>query len=84
MLIEFQNRRTIMKKNIGKTDKTFRLVFGTLIIAAGIYFKCWLGIIGVFVIIFAIIGYCPPYHLFGISTCSSKKNKKKSKKSKKK
>lgn len=64
-----------MKKNVGKTDKIFRISAGILIILIGIYFKSWWGLIGLLPIVTALIGWCPPYALLGISTrCEENKN----------
>ena len=58
-----------MKRNIGKTDRIIRVVIGLIIIAVGAYFKSWWGAIGLLPILTAALGWCPPYALFGISTC---------------
>lgn len=57
-----------MKQNIGDTDKIIRLLVGLVIVGLGIYFKSWLGIIGIVPIITALLNYCPGYHLLGRST----------------
>ncbi len=64
-----------MKKNIGKTDKTIRLVMA--IIAAGIYFGGFLpSVYGLVLLVIAIVfvvtsalNFCPLYAIFGIKTC---------------
>ncbi len=57
-----------MKSNVGKTDKIIRIVLGAAIVAAGFYFKNWLGAIGVVLIATALINWCPLYFPFGINT----------------
>lgn len=57
-----------MQKNVGKMDKTIRIVAGLAAIAAGLYFQSWWGIIGVVLVGTALIGWCPPYSLLGINT----------------
>ncbi len=57
-----------MKRNIGKTDRVIRIIIGIGIIAIGIYFQNWWGVIGVIPILTAAIGWCPAYIPFGIST----------------
>ncbi|MDY6821045.1 MAG: DUF2892 domain-containing protein [Deferribacterota bacterium] len=57
-----------MKRNIGNIDRLIRIVIGLLIIIAGVYFKSWWGLIGFIPIIVAVIGWCPLYVPFGIST----------------
>jgi len=61
-----------MKKNVGKTDKTIRIILGVLIGAAGIYFSTWWGLIGLIPILTGIFGTCGLYSLFGVSTCQVK------------
>jgi hypothetical protein len=58
-----------MKKNVGSLDKIIRIVLGLAIGAAGVYYGCWLGLIGIVPIATALINFCPLYTLFGISTC---------------
>jgi hypothetical protein len=58
-----------MKRNMGSTDRIVRTVVGVGIIAAGIYFKSWLGVIGIVPLATAFLGWCPAYLPFGISTC---------------
>ena len=61
-----------MKKNVGKTDKTIRIILGVLIGAAGIYFSTWWGLIGLIPLLTGIFGTCGLYSLFGVSTCPAK------------
>lgn len=58
-----------MNRNVGGADRIVRLVLGVAIIAAGLYFKSWWGVIGVVPILTAAIGWCPAYLPFGISSC---------------
>lgn len=67
-----------MKKNIGKTDKTIRLIVA-LIIAIIYYMNIISGtialVLAIIAIIFALtslINFCPLYTLFGLSTCKNK------------
>lgn len=57
-----------MKKNMGKTDKTIRLILGVVIIALGIYFKSWWGLVGLVPLLTALVNFCPLYAPFKIST----------------
>lgn len=61
-----------MKKNVGKTDRTLRIVIGLAIIGAGVVYQSWWGAIGALPILTAIMGWCPPYALLGIDTCKHK------------
>ncbi len=60
-----------MKANVGGFDKTLRILLGVVIIAAGFYFKSWLGAIGLVPLLTGLIGWCPLYAPFGISTHKS-------------
>ena len=64
-----------MEKNVGGIDKVVRIVLGLVIIGLGIYFKNWLGLIGVVVLLTGLIGWCGLYSLLGINTCKIKKAK---------
>ena len=61
-----------MKTNVGKTDKNIRIVLGIIIVAAGVYFKSWWGIVAIVPLVTAFTGFCPLYRLFGINTCKTK------------
>ena len=61
-----------MNKNVGSIDKTIRLIAGVLIIVAGVLNDSFLGAIGLIPIVTALIGWCPLYPIFKISTiCKS-------------
>ena len=57
-----------MTKNIGKVDKVVRLVLAIAIAVLGIVFKSWLGLIANVPLATALVGTCPLYLPFGIST----------------
>jgi len=57
-----------MKRNVGKIDQLIRIIIGIIIIAFGIYFKSWWGIIGLVPIFTSIIGFCPLYIILNINT----------------
>jgi len=57
-----------MNKNVGKIDRLIRMIIGIIIIALGIYFKSWWGIIGLLPIFTGIIRFCPLYVPFKINT----------------
>jgi len=56
-------------KNIGTIDKVGRIVAGLAIIGAGIYTQSWWGVIGLVPLGTALVGVCPAYLPFGLSTC---------------
>jgi type IV secretory pathway TrbD component len=57
-----------MKKNVGSADRIIRIVLGLAIIALGLVYKCWLGAIGIVVLLTAVCRVCPAYTPFGINT----------------
>lgn len=59
-----------MKRNVGSVDRIVRTVVGLAVIAAGVIFQSWWGAIGLVPLGTAMIGWCPPYALLGINTCS--------------
>lgn len=58
-----------MKKNIGKIDKTLRIVLGLAIIAYGIIEQTYLGVIGLVPLLTGVVSWCPLYCPLKISTC---------------
>ena len=58
-----------MKKNVGGFDKVLRLVLGLVIIALGILFQSWWGLIGILLLFTGSINRCPFYLPLGLSTC---------------
>jgi len=58
-----------MKKNVGGFDQVVRLVLGLVIIALGIVFQSWLGLLGIILLVSGSISRCPLYLPFGLSTC---------------
>lgn len=58
-----------MQRNVGSADRILRIIAGLGIIAAGMYFGSWWGAIGGVPLLTGLIGWCPPYAMFGISTC---------------
>lgn len=61
-----------MKKNMGKIDRIIRLGGGAdLVILAAQGTIGWWGYLAVIPISTAIIGFCPVYLPFGLSTCTA-------------
>ncbi|HAU92311.1 MAG: DUF2892 domain-containing protein [Pseudomonadota bacterium] len=58
-----------MNANVGGIDKVLRVVFGLLIISAGVYYQSWWGAVGAIILLTGIINFCPLYLPFGISSC---------------
>ncbi len=63
-----------MNKNIGSTDKVIRIIIGILLLS--LYFfgpqTPW-GLLGIIPILTAIVGVCPAYIPFKISTLKKEK-----------
>ena len=57
-----------MKKNVGKIDKSVRLLLGITIVVLGYLNNSWWGAIGIIPIFTALIGWCPLYVPMGLST----------------
>lgn len=64
--------------NVGMADRVARIVLGLALLAfaLGYIFPAtgfnWLGWIGIVPILTALIGWCPAYTLFGVTTCPRK------------
>jgi hypothetical protein len=61
-----------MKKNVGGIDRGIRFIVGLLVVAAGIIFKSYWGLIGIVMMVIALIGFCPLYVPFKFSSCKPK------------
>jgi len=67
-----------MSLNVGTADRILRLVIGVLLLVAKIANVVrggwgWvLAVVGVVLIVTALIGYCPLYGVWGISTSGRK------------
>ena len=62
-----------MKKNIGESDRIFRLAGGLAIIIIGLAAKSWWGLFGLIPIATAALSHCPLYLPLGINTCKLEK-----------
>ena len=60
-----------MKCNMGKVDRVLRGIVGLIIIGAGVYYQSWWGAIGSAPLGVAIMGTCPVYLPFGMSSCKT-------------
>ena len=66
-----------MKKNIGNVERIIRIIVGlTLLSFTVIGPKSLWGLIGILPLATGFIGWCPPYALFGISTCKTENPQK--------
>ncbi|HEX2982807.1 MAG TPA: DUF2892 domain-containing protein [Ignavibacteriales bacterium] len=57
-----------MKPNIGKYDKTLRLIFGAVVLLLGLIFNTWWGLLGLIPIATALVNFCPLYVPFKFTT----------------
>lgn len=66
----------MLKTNVGGLDRTLRVIVGIVLLAA--FFMLpeagyrWLLLIGIVPLATGLIGTCPAYSIFGISTCKMK------------
>lgn len=61
-----------MMRNVGSTDRVVRVVAGLVIVAAGVAFRSWWGLVGLVPLLTATMSWCPLYAPFGLSTCPTK------------
>ena len=63
-----------MTKNVGGIDRTLRIALGLVLIAlAATGTVGWWGWLGALPLATGLMGWCPPYAMFGFNTCSVKK-----------
>jgi len=63
----------MMKTNIGNIERILRIVIGAALVILTFMgtLPVW-GYIGVVPLATGLMGWCPPYAIFGISTCKTK------------
>lgn len=63
-----------MKCNIHPLEREMRIIFGTIVTSLAFWGPSnkWF-LLGLIPFVTGIIGWCPPYALFGINTCKNKK-----------
>ena len=62
-----------MKANVGGVDRVLRIVLGLVLIGlAATGTVGWWGWLGIVPLATGLVGWCPPYAIFGISTCKMK------------
>lgn len=57
-----------MKINESNPDRIIRAILGVAIIAIGYATQSWWGAIGLIPLVTALVGICPVYSIFGVST----------------
>jgi hypothetical protein len=62
-----------MKSNVGGVDRVLRIVLGLVLVGlAATGTVGWWGWLGIVPLATGLVGWCPPYAMFGISTCKMK------------
>jgi len=62
-----------MKRNIGTADRVIRIIIGLFVLSLIFWGpKSLWGLLGLVPLLTALVGYCPPYAMLGISTCHRK------------
>lgn len=64
-----------MTRNLGPIDRALRVLIGLALLSLLVLLEGnmrWLGLVGLVPLLSAIVGICPAYSLFGISTCPLK------------
>lgn len=59
-----------MKKNVGTLDRLMRIGIGAILLSLAVAGNKW-GFVGVLPLVTGLVGWCPPYQLFGFSTVRS-------------
>lgn len=57
-----------MRRNMGITDRVFRMIIGVIILLAGLIAGSWWGLVGLFPLATGVVGFCPPYAFMGVDT----------------
>lgn len=63
-----KNLLSMVPQNMGMTDRLIRGVLGIAILIIGVMKRSWWGLLGIYLIITALLGFCPIYMPFNIST----------------
>ncbi len=58
-----------MKINVGSTDRMLRVIAGVIIIAVGVYYQSWWGVVGLVALLTGLFRFCPLYTMFGMNSC---------------
>jgi Protein of unknown function (DUF2892) len=65
-----------MKSNVGGIDRALRIVVGLVLLGlAATGTVGWWGWLGLLPLATGAVGWCPPYSILGINTCSMKNRK---------
>lgn len=61
-----------MQKNVGNTDRMIRIIAGIIILAIGVYYGSWWGLVGLVPLFTGLTQSCVLYKMLGINTCKLK------------
>ncbi|MBI2840565.1 MAG: DUF2892 domain-containing protein [Acidobacteria bacterium] len=66
-----------MKKNIGTVERVIRVIVGIGVLSVAFVGKGtpWT-YLGILPLLTGVVGWCPPYAVFGISTCKASDQEK--------
>jgi hypothetical protein len=63
-----------MQQNIGPLDRAIRLIAGIgLLSLVFVGPQTWWGLLGLVPLVTSLIGWCPPYAVFGLNTCPARR-----------
>lgn len=63
-----------MKPNVGGIDRVLRIVVGLVLLGLAVSGTIgWWGYLGLLLLGTGLLGWCPPYAMFGWNTCATKK-----------
>jgi hypothetical protein len=63
----------MINENVGGIDRTLRIIVGVVLIGIGLWYESWWGIVGLALMLTALLGWCPAYLPFGLSTSKKRK-----------
>ncbi len=63
-----------LQPNVGRKDRLIRIIVGVAIVALGLFFKSWWGLIGLLLIATAVLRWCPAYAPLNINTCEKEES----------
>ena len=56
--------------NEGRPDRLLRVALGLVILALGLAYGSWWGLVGLVPLVTGAVGFCPVYAMFGMNTCA--------------
>lgn len=62
-----------MTRNVGNTDRIIRIILGVVLVVLAAAIPAWpLALVALVPFGTALMGFCPLYRVFGLSTCPAK------------